>query len=198
MKREPTLSYSANCTRSSWEQLLPTGHRLIIPLRNSTNVPLQQRGWSVKQAHRLIIPLQNSTNILLQQRGWSVKQAHRLITPLRNSTNVPLQQRGWSVKQGHKLIILSTNIPLQQRLKYKRTHIDHPITELHKHTSATKRLKYQTWTHVDHPITELCKHTSATKVEIANKDTCRSSHYRTLQTCLCNKVSNKRSYTSWS
>jgi len=49
-----------------------------------------------------------------------------------------------------------------KRLKYKRTHIDHPTTELYYHTSATKGLKYQTRTHVDHPITELCKHTSAT------------------------------------
>ena len=43
------------------------------------------------------------------------------------------------------------------------TQVDHPIAELHKCASATKRLKCQTSTQVDHPIAELHKRASATK-----------------------------------
>lgn len=36
-----TLSYLSNSSLSSWLQFRPIGDTLIIPLRNSINVPLQ-------------------------------------------------------------------------------------------------------------------------------------------------------------
>ena len=37
-----TLSYFSNSSRSSFEQFLPMGEMLIMPFRNSINVPLQK------------------------------------------------------------------------------------------------------------------------------------------------------------